>query len=155
VATRAGSGLAELVRLVLWDPIVDGEAYLAELRVRHVEALESTYSLPDPRWRQQLAGDPSAFTEEVIGFAMSSTLRQQIRALGAHSLPVPPGVAVHVLASPADAAARAWTTSLSARGADCHFWPLEDSFDWATGERRNSPIVPAPALARLMTSIRD
>jgi dienelactone hydrolase len=155
LAVRAAAGIAQLSRLVLWDPIVAGEDYLALLRVKHVEALESTFSVADPAWRAQLANDPAAFTDEAIGFALSPALRQQIRQLGPHSLPLPPGVAVHVLAHPGDTAVKAWFASLSARGVEGQHWPLEESFDWTAGERRNSPLVPAPALARLMSTIRD
>jgi hypothetical protein len=134
---------------------VGGEDYLALLRVKHVEALESTFSVPDPAWRARLANDAAAFTDEAIGFGMSPALRQQIRQLGPHSLPLPPGVTVHVLAHPDDAAVNAWFATLPARGVDGHRWPLEESFDWTAGERRNSPLVPAPALARLMSTISD
>ena len=154
-AARAASGLAELRRLVLWDPIVDGPAYLELLRRKHVEALESSYSLRDPDWRVQLATDPAAFTDEAMGFAISPTLRQQIRQVGAHSLPLPPGVQVQVIAHPADAAVDAWAATFAVRGITAQRWPLEDSFDWAAEEERNSPLVPPAALARLMSAIRD
>jgi pimeloyl-ACP methyl ester carboxylesterase len=155
LAVRAAASLAETSRLVLWDPIVGGEDYLALLRVKHVEALESTFSMADPQWRERLANDPSAFTEEAIGFGMSPALRQQIRQLGPHSLPLPPGISVHVLAHPDDTAVNTWFSTLPARGVQGHRWPLEESFDWTAGERRNSPLVPAPALARLMSTISD
>jgi len=155
LAVRAASGLAEATRLVLWDPIVGGEDYLAMLRVKHVEALESTFSLPDPAWREKLANDPTAFTEEAIGFGMSPALRQQVRQLGPHSLPLPPGITVHVLSHPDDAAVNTWVASLPARGVEGTHWPLEQSFDWTVGERRNSALVPPAALARLMSTISD
>jgi alpha/beta superfamily hydrolase len=155
LAVRAAAGVAEASRLVLWDPVVAGEEYLALLRVKHVEALESTYSLPDPAWRDRLAHDPGAFIEEAIGFGVSPTLRQQIRQLGAHSLPLAPGMEVHVLAHPADTAVAAWAAAMPARGVAGRHWPIEESFDWAVGERRNSALVPPAALNRLLTSIRD
>lgn len=155
MAARASTGLAELQRVVLWDPIVNGPDYLALLRVKHVESLESSFSLHDPAWRTQLTNDPAAFTDESMGFAISPTLRQQIRQVGAHSLPLPPGVQVHVIAHPADAAVSAWVGTFAVRGIAAQQWPLEDSFEWAAEEERNSPLVPPAALARLMSAIRD
>ena len=155
MAARAATGFAELQRVVLWDPIVNGTDYLALLRVKHVEALESSFSLSDPAWRAQLAGDPAAFTDEAMGFAISPALRQQIRQVGAHNLPLPPGVQVHVIAHPADASVNAWVGTFALRGIAAQQCPLEDSFDWAAEEERNSPLVPAAALARLMSAIRD
>jgi len=155
MAIRAATGFAELRRLVLWDPIVSGPEYLELLRVKHVEALESSFSLVDPAWRAQLAADPTAFTEEAMGFAVSPTLRQQIGQLGTHNLPLPPGVPVHVIARDNDAAVQAWTSTFSPRGVALHWWPLAESFDWTAEEDRNSPLVPPPAMAAMMGAIRD
>jgi dienelactone hydrolase len=155
MALRASSGFAELRRVVLWDPIVNGPDYLELLRVKHVEALESSFSLADPAWREQLAGDPAAFTDEAMGFAISPTLRQQIRQIGPHSLPLPPGVPVHVIARDNDAPVQAWTATFAPRGVAFQAWPLADSFDWTAEEDRNSPLVPPPAMAAMMGAIRD
>jgi len=155
MAVRACTGLAELRRIVLWDPIVDGQGYLELLRVKHVEALESSFSLADPAWREQLAGDPAAFTDEAMGFAMSPAFRQQIRQVGPHSLPLPPGVPVHVIARDNDAVVQAWTATFAPRGIPFQSWPLAESFDWTAEEDRNSPLVPPAALAAMMKAIRD
>jgi alpha-beta hydrolase superfamily lysophospholipase len=154
LALRGAGGQPETMRLVLWDPVVDGADYLALLRRKHVESLESTFSVPDPAWRQQLAHDPQAYTAEAIGFAMSERLRGQIRALAPDTLRAPAGADVHVLAHPADAAVNAWVASPALRAARCSHWPIEESFDWTASQRPGSPIVPAPALARLMATIR-
>ncbi|HEY9028659.1 MAG TPA: alpha/beta hydrolase [Burkholderiaceae bacterium] len=155
MAVRACAGFAELRRIVLWDPVVNGPDYLELLRVKHVEALESSFSLADPAWRAQLAADPAAFTEEAMGFAISPALRQQIRQLGPHSLPLPPGVPVHVIARGNDTAVQAWTATFAPRGVALQSWPLAESFDWTAEEDRNSPLVPPPAMAAMMGAIRD
>jgi hypothetical protein len=155
MAARASTGLAELRRVVLWDPIVSGPDYLELLRVKHVEALESSFSLSDPSWRAQIASDPSAFTDEAMGFAISPTLRQQIRQVGAHNLPLPPGVQVVVIARPTDAPVSAWTATFAVRGIAAQQWSLADSFDWTAEEDRNSPLVPPAALASMMSAICD
>lgn len=155
MAVRASAGFAELRRIVLWDPIVNGPDYLELLRVKHVEALESSFSVADPVWRAQLVGDPNAFTGEAMGFAISPALRQQIRQLGPHGLALPPGVPVHVIARDTDATVQSWTATFAPRGIALQSWPLADSFDWTVEEDRNSPLVPPPAMAAMMGSIRD
>jgi uncharacterized protein len=155
MAARAATRLAELHRLVLWDPIVSGPDYLGLLRLRHVEALESSFGLSDPEWHVKLANDATAFVDESMGFALSPTLRQQIRQVGAHSLPLPPGMQVQVIAPPDDAAVVAWVATFAMRGIASQQWSLERSFDWTAEEERNSPLVPPGALALLMSSIRD
>jgi hypothetical protein len=155
LAIRASAGAESLRRLVLWDPVVDGAAYLAQLRVKHVEALESSFSVADPAWNARLAGDPTAFTDEAIGFGISPALRSQIAQLGPHSLALPPGVDTHVVAAPGDMAAQQWFTSLQARGVGARMWPLDEAFDWTASERKNSPLVPPKALATLLSSASD
>jgi hypothetical protein len=154
LALAGAGGQPETLRTVLWDPVVEGAGYLALLRRKHVEALESTFSVPDPAWRSQLAHDPQAFTAEAIGFCMSARLRGQIGALAPDTLRAPAGADVHVLAHPADAAVNAWLASAALGAAQVSAWPIEDSFDWTASQRPGSPIVPAPALARLMATIR-
>jgi dienelactone hydrolase len=153
-AIRAASGFGDLARLVLWDPIVQGADYLESLRVKHVESLESSYSIADPAWRQRLADDPQAYTDEAIGFGMSALLRQQIRKLGPHSLALPPGVEVNVVSRPDDAPVTAWFAP-HAQEALRRLRPLAYSFDWTAEESRNSPLVPPQALAVMMEAIRD
>jgi pimeloyl-ACP methyl ester carboxylesterase len=154
VAARASVGAESVAKLVLCDPVVNGPDYLAQMRVDHVRTLELAYSLPDPAWRTSLADDPQAFSDEAMGFGMSEELRRQIRKLGPHNLPLPPGIAVDVLANPDDAAVNAWFEPQRGQGLR-RLRPLAHSFDWAADESRNTPLVPAQALSLLMAAVRD
>jgi hypothetical protein len=155
LAVLASGAAGETERLVLWDPILDGAQYLAHLRVKHVESLESTYSLADKVWRQRLHDEPGAFTDEALGFALTERLRMQIAAVKPRGLVVAPPTEVHMLTHRDDATAAQWANLLSGLGVAARHWPLQDAFEWAVGEARNSAIVPAPALARLISSISD
>ena len=154
LAARAAVGDTTVAKLVLWDPVIDGRAYLDLLRASHVQTLELAYSLPDPGWRSALANDPQAFTDEAMGFGMSEALRRQIGKVGAHNFPLPPGLAVDVLARSGDDAVRAWFQPQESQPGR-RFRPLEHSFDWTAEESRNTPLVPAAALALLTTATRD
>jgi len=154
IVARAAVGMSAIAKLVLWDPVVDGAAYLALLRTSHVQTLELAYSLPDPGWRSALAHDPQAFTDEAMGFGMSPTLRRQVGKIGAHSFPLPPGVGVDVIARASDEAVQTWFRTFETQPAR-RFRPLDHSFDWTAEESRNTPLVPAQALALLTASIRD
>jgi hypothetical protein len=153
LAARASIGFAGLARLVLWDPVIQGPDYLALLRVRHVESLESAYSAVDPAWRRDLA-DPQKITDEAIGFGMSPLLRQQIRKLGPHSVPLPPGVQVCVVSHPGDAVVAAWLAPYAGNPARRHV-PLDPSFDWTAEESHNMPLVPSNAVNILTSTICD
>lgn len=153
LAARASIGFAGISRLVLWDPVVQGPDYLALLRIRHVESLESSYSAIDPAWRRDL-DDPQKITDEAMGFGMSSTLRQQIRKLGPHSVPLTPGVQVCVVSHPDDAVVAAWLAP-HAKNPACRRVPLEPAFDWTAEESHNMPLVPSAAVNTLMSTICD
>lgn len=154
IAARAAVGAADVAKLVLWDPVIDGRAYLDLLRASHVQTLELAYSLPNPSWRNALVNDPHAFTDEAMGFGMSEALRRQIGKIGAHNFPLSPGLAVDVLARPADEAVRAWFETKQSQSGLC-LRLLDHSFDWTAEESRNSPLVPAAALALLTAAICD
>jgi hypothetical protein len=154
MAARAVVGFDAAAKLVLCDPVVNGADYLAQLRIDHVHTLELAYSMPDPGWKLALDNDAQAFSDEAMGFGMSEELRRQVRKLGPHNLPLPPGVAVDVLARPDDAAVKAWFEPHQAQGAR-QFRPLQHSFDWVAEESRNTPLVPAQALSLLMSAILD
>ena len=154
LAARAAVGASTVAKLVLWDPVIDGREYLDVLRASHVQTLELAYSLPDPRWRSALAHDPQAFTDEAMGFGMSEALRRQVGKIGPHNFPLPPGLAVDVLARSDDAAIRTWFQPNEGQPGR-RLRPLDHSFDWTAEESRNTPLVPAAALALLTTAIRD
>lgn len=135
--------------LVLWEPVVDGAAYLNMLAHGTVAAFESSFSIADPAWRRALASEPATLEHEAIGFEMGPLLHAQLTALTPASF-APPRVrrvtVVSDAASPAsDAVLQRW------RGAgltvDETLQPHE--FDWLAEEALNSALVPNEIVARL------
>ncbi|MGC4059417.1 MAG: hypothetical protein QM749_00575 [Aquabacterium sp.] len=76
---------AHLLRVVMWDPVLNGQAYLEHLRERHVASLQPTFSITQRPSPKAIAKDPSTYRDEAIGYALSPLLREQLRALA------PPG----------------------------------------------------------------
>ena len=151
----AAASLGETARLVLWDPVVDGDELSRAAAPSSMSRRSSPPSAcPIPRGASASRTIPRPSPKRPSASACPRALRAQIRELGPQSLPLPPGIDLHVLAHPADAQVNAWLASEPVRAARSSHWPLEESFDWTAGERRGSPIVPAPALARLMATIR-
>jgi uncharacterized protein len=144
---------SELAHLVLWDPVVDGAAYLQHLRERHVDALEASYSLPDPAWRRHLIDAPDAYADEAIGFGLSQRLRDQLAGVTAASLHLPAGLHVQVIADPADTPAQRWLARQTEQGARLTWVPLAHGFDWTVEEAQNTALVPASVLTALMNTL--
>jgi pimeloyl-ACP methyl ester carboxylesterase len=144
-----------IARLVLWEPVLDGPAYLEELREKHVSELELSHSLPDPGWRRSLRVDPGAFSDEAFGFALSSVLRAQIAALTPPSGRVlGDGVELVTLAKPEDARTRQWMTVQASRGTVRHV-PLAHPLIWTSNPSPGNEMVPAEALQRVMAEIHE
>jgi len=137
--------------LALWDPVVEGMAYLEELRNKHVEALEHSFSVPDPRWRARLA-DPDAYTGEAIGFAISPLMRKQVLALTPAQLKAAPGAPLAVLASPSASATVAW---LAQQPNAKQLLRLPTDFDWTSDDSLNTALVPLEALNALLRLLHE
>lgn len=149
----AKSGRSDPARLVLWDPIVSGRDHLQWLRERHVEALEASFCVPDPDWRRQLATNPRAFTDELLGFAVSPTLLLQLHNLGADSLQL---TALHetlVLAPDDDAVVRRWCETEASRRMPVRYSPFKHPLRWSAEPQPGNALVPAEALQRLATFV--
>lgn len=137
--------------LALWDPIVDGRAYLGDLRRRHVEALEMSFSIPDPRWRQGLAGT-DAYLDEAIGFAIPPSFRDEILAVAPSTLNPRPDTLIRLLCSPVSQAASAWAALHSpALGVRM----LAQDFEWTSDDSLNTALVPGDALAALLRMVDE
>ena len=66
VSFVAFSNAKLLDRLILWDPIVDGPAYVKELKVEHMEALELSFYAKDKSWfRAHPERDTAPLTEAI------------------------------------------------------------------------------------------
>lgn len=128
--------------LALWDPVVDGHAYLEELRREHVAALEVSFSIADPAWRARLL-DPSAYLDEAIGFAIAPELRSEILGLAPDGLGVPRGVQVSLLCSPSRTDAANWA---SRQATPVPVRRLEREFEWCSDDSLQTALVPTDAL---------
>jgi alpha/beta superfamily hydrolase len=63
----ARNGRCDPVRLVLWEPVIDGRRYARFLREQHVAAIDATFCIPDLAWRRELAREPAALPDEALG----------------------------------------------------------------------------------------
>ena len=149
----ARSGRCDPARLLLWDPIVSGPAYLKHMRECHVDALERSFGSPDPAWRRQLARNPDAFTEETLGFAIAPALLRQLRSLGPHSLQLTPLHETLVLAPQEDAIVQRWCQGEAERRMPVQLSPFKHPLVWTADLHPHHAMVPAVALQRLTSAI--
>ena len=151
VAMRAAATSGTAPRLVLWDPVIDGAAYLDELRQRHVLALEQSFSVASPRWREQLK-EPQSFSTEAVGFSMSMELRSEILAVWPGSVSVAPLGRAAVLSSPNAQRLHTW---LAEQGPGVVELTLTQDFDWLSDDSLNTALVPSNPLAHILRVVNE
>lgn len=140
-----------LLRLVLWDPVLDGARYLHYLRERHVAILDEAFSVtPKPSAPQQ-ARDPAAFRDEAIGFAVPPALREQVLALrpAAQRWPARPDSIV-VLTDPTDADGRDLVAACAGEPDRVQTVAVRHDTVWASDSADNGALITAPALMQLV-----
>lgn len=156
VGARLGATLAALAavqapglaaRLVLWEPVVDGAAYLEALARQHRAALLSSYGLV-PKAYQRVPEN------EAMGFAMSDTLVSGLRGL---ALPAFAGLRprdLNLIAPATDRRAAALAEQCRAEGAAAvTLQAFDHRFDWASEEALNTALVPQEAVKLLATLV--
>lgn len=151
----ARSGRCDPVRLVLWEPVIDGKRYGRLLREEHVAAIDTTFCIPDLAWRRSLVSEPDALPEEALGTSLSPALRAQLAALVPESLPL---TALHdtlVLAGPDDAHTAQWASDQQSRHMPVRLAYFSHQLDWTSDPYPNSAMVPAEALNRLQGALHE
>ncbi len=152
LAAKADAVDSRAARLLLWDPVLEGPAYLESLRTAHVKALEQSYFEPDRRWRRWLKQCPETFTDEALGAAISPALLAQLRALHPETL-ASPQAETTVLAPPEDRAALHWVERSVASGSPIRLSTFRHPLNWTLTPDADNPAVPADAIQRVLAEI--
>ncbi len=156
IASRLGATLAvqaapeapELSRLILWDPIVDGAAYVLELRVDHAAILDLSFYARDKSWYVARPEEVTAPLTEAIGFGIGRALFDQIAQLQADSLSLPVKASTLVFANPADARVARWCQTQEHAQRPVRLEPLVHPIVWTSDPLANSAIVPSEVTQR-------
>ena len=151
----ARNGRCDPSRLVLWEPVIDGQRYARHLREQHVAAIDATFCIPDVAWRRGLSREPAAMPEEALGTVLSPALRAQLEALAPASLPL---TALHetlVLTGPEDEPTAQWAAEQQSRHMPVRLAYLQHRLDWTSAPYPNSAMVPADALNRLQGALHE
>jgi pimeloyl-ACP methyl ester carboxylesterase len=149
---RLGASLAALAspraarsprRLVLWDPIVDGPAYLAELVNAHIASRAEFFELRwevETRLRSLVAEEART---EVLGYPLTPNLKSQLEALSLSSLGGLKAEQVNVLGSSGAGELARVQQQLTSSGIDVRIRAMESNIEWTSNEMlRDSMVLP-------------
>jgi pimeloyl-ACP methyl ester carboxylesterase len=138
-------------KLILWDPVTNGPAYLEMLRSEHLQHIKDVFRRPDTPWADwQQPGDS---IQEASGFPMSDAMREQIRSI---HLELDPAHAYQyvVVRDPHDTVLRIWADRASV-AAPVSQLDLEATFSWTEHEARDGAVVPGKALQCLLGTLGE
>lgn len=149
IALQAATRLSgSLDRLILWEPVLDGPAYLAELAQDHARAVA--------RPGLSLHPQASARPDEALGFAMSQGLIDDIAQINARVLTrATPVRTTWVIGQPDDTDLAATVQAAQATQPTLKHQALSVPFAWTSEEALNTSLVPPAALQALSQLMED
>ena len=162
LAARLGATLAlqsarhanDLRQLILWEPILDGLAYVEELHAGQLAMLEVGYYAKNPAWYQRRQRDDGPLITEALGHRIGSDLAAQWAALNPESLTLDVSLPTIVFAQPQDELTRRWCESETGRGRTVAHEALEHPIVWTSDPIPNQAIVPIDVTRRLLPLFR-
>lgn len=120
-------------RIILWEPVLDGEQYLEHLARMH------------EFWTRQ-----SNVTSEALGFALTTRIRRHIEAIRPDTLPLPSGSALDLLGTQTLPGRDAFISHGREHGAPLQDILLESTVEWTSNTALDSQWVPDEAIAALL-----
>ena len=152
LGTLVASGREDVAGLVLWEPVVNGPAYLAELRAWHEE--KQFYFLSEGREEAVQAPGLSAapgenvrgeqFPTELLGFKLHANLCAELQTLDLLNLKRKPARRMLVIESQAQPAVEQFRQQVERLGAQVDYALIESFKMWT--EDPDKGLVPQPIL---------
>jgi pimeloyl-ACP methyl ester carboxylesterase len=149
LALQAAAGRRDLDRVTLWDPIVRGADYVADLRRINESYLRSEFGgreLPAERLAPRTG-------EEVMGFPLPAVVRKAMQAIDLCALE--PGAVKRVALVTSTRAEQytALATRLGERGVAVQREHAPVGINWNSDEAMNTSLVPAEAIDAIVASM--
>lgn len=138
LAALVASGRDDVEGLALWEPVIDGKAYLHELGEWHQEKL--FYFLSDVAQQEAKTARP----KELVGFGVAETLLAEIEELDLRALRRRPAGRLLVIESESRPAVTEFCEKLRALGAEVSYQLIESFKMWT--EDPDKGLVPQPIL---------
>lgn len=154
IGARLGATLALLAardasprpqHLIAWDPILNGEAYLAHLADKSVAAVKASFSLPSKAWLAAASDTPPKAMREALGFAVSEHLARQLSQIKSEIF-LQSDTALTIISSEAGAATNEIQALCRLSQSQPQFIESSVQFDWTSEEAMNTALVPSDML---------
>jgi pimeloyl-ACP methyl ester carboxylesterase len=140
------------MRLVLWDPVLNGAQYLRKLQQEHTARLSKVFRSLDSPWLRWTDEEFPGVAAEAGGFPIPESLYSQLSKLSVQGLEMPMQDATTLIA---DTQANDWQASEleSLKKSGPSMIELTETFSWSEHEAHGGSIVPAAALQCLLKTL--
>jgi uncharacterized protein len=149
LAFLAGAGRRDCYRVALWDPVVNGQAYLDELRAHHDAYLASEFHASGPALE-----DAGFGPDEIMGFPFDAALRERIATIDLTEEDPGRLREVRIVATTKAADYEQLRAALERRGVDVTLRHVPVGFNWNADEALNSSLVPTEAISAVVEALR-
>ncbi len=145
LAALAHTKLGSTSRLALWDPIVNGHLYLDELAEWHKRNLNYYFGEVDQ--------NPDSQTHEVLGFAMSETMRTQLNEADLLKLAWPTPKHMLLVERERNEGTAQLQTLLQSQHVPLHYQQIDGPQMWT--ENTDKGLVPHQTLEAIVSWIKE
>jgi pimeloyl-ACP methyl ester carboxylesterase len=145
LSMMAGAERGDVEGLVLWDPVVDGRAYIREMTTVHQDVLGPSFSRPK-------LGTTNGTATEILGFALAHSLLADLESIDLLAIRRRPAKSTLVLESDGGGGARGLSEYLKSTETRLEYQLLPGPRIWLP-DREGGLLVPAPTLQSIVAWI--
>ncbi|MGZ3449425.1 MAG: alpha/beta fold hydrolase [Polyangiales bacterium] len=141
----------DLQHLLLWDPVIDGPAYLRELAASHVEYMSEEMGSPYP----PPPLTPEGFPHEALGYPLPPSLLAQIAKIDLAAIELRADHVTVVTTRSGDDTKRLESRLEKANAKNTKWIATSTSVPWNSDAAVNSAVVPMDILEILVARIQE
>jgi exosortase A-associated hydrolase 2 len=153
LASRKATGTAR--RLILWDPVVQGPAYLDELSRAHIAARRESFEAQwerDSELRARVAGEA---VNQILGYPLTEELKTQVGALSLSSFAGLNAEHVTLVSANLSGELARLQEQMASSGVDVRTRKLEMDINWTTNEMLNDSLMPPQDLRSIASAFME
>jgi exosortase A-associated hydrolase 2 len=147
LSLMVGSGRGDIDGMVLWDPVVSGKAYVAELKLLHQEMLRRAHVQQKPQADETQT--------EILGFPLTKGLLTELESIDLATLPQKPAKHLLVIESQEKAGERRLLEHLQQLDAYVSYQHLPYPQFWVWREDLGEVLVPHQVLQSVVAWLAE
>ncbi|MEM9494727.1 MAG: hypothetical protein AAGA09_01895 [Pseudomonadota bacterium] len=143
-----------LAGLYLWEPVINGPAFLAEAGALHIRHIASVFDQPVETVLRRL-GPPPAAPSESVGFEISDDMHADLNALDLTCIDQRPARSVKAITEERTEEMAGLAAHLEALGAQVDWRLDEEQVSWNSDKAMNEFIMPNKSVNAIVAAIGD